>query len=525
MTRGSHDFVPDGRAGIDKTIAELIVEWQACGQPESFSLLANATSRLIELTATKHLHRARFCTPVVVDEIRSRVWDHLRRLHAAADKEQSVAPFRPDVGTGGDAGVRYVRWITRRRLLDVVREERRRIRRAPTMTEARVDDRAIVARARWQPGGQRPDSASEADLRRATEALPAPRRWLVEMLLRGQPQVAIAKELRVSEATISRLRRDTFAQLRSMLAGDPKTGILATGRDSAPPSRPNATPATALPLVTIQYRVRADTNIVLSRRYQWYAFGCLLDGDVSLTWSRQGKERTSRQTVGTCNFFVPDKATSEFRWHPSRETTFHTILVPPGYFEDVVCAEGIRTAAPFHPLFGFADRDIATRIRGIGRHRESGDRFAQECRGRSLVLRMLELQGCGAADWRRDESVFSTSETKRLGEYVEANLRGGVTLGDMARVPGLSPSHFNRKFRRSFGVTPSRFVAVRRVQRVVDLLRTTDDSVAGIASRAGFCSTSHCTNAFRGMLGMPPSRFRAEVLFPRKSQPAPAGAG
>lgn len=417
-----------------------------------------------------------------------------------------------------------MRWLTRRRMLDVVREERRRLRKTPTLTEARVDH--PVALGHGQVRGSQTDSDSASQLRAAAETLSQPKRQLVEMLLQGQKQRAIAGVLGVSEATVSRLRRDAFAQLRTMLSGELEVRFPAmNGRASAPPTTPDTEASQSLPLVTIQYETCSASNLVLERQYRCYAFACLLDGAVSLTWERKGKHQTSIQKTGTCNFFAPDKATSEFRWRPSCETAFHSVLVPPEYFEGVKTSEGVGQTSPFQPMFGFEDHEIENRIRQLRRHRELGDSFSQECRGRSLVLRMLELQGCGPTHWHLDQSVFTAGESKRIGEYVDGNLRGGITLGQIAHVPGLSPSHFDRKFHRSFGVTPSRCVAIRRVQRVVDLLRTTDDTVAGIAQIAGFCSASHCTNTFREMIGVSPSRFRAEVLFPKKSQPSVKGNG
>lgn len=508
---------------IQRSITDLLLEWQAFGEQECFSSLAKATWPIIEQLATKHLRRSRFCTPIVVDEIRSRVWDHLRRLHTYSENERPVAAFRP-ISDGDASGLRYVRWLTRRRMLDVVREERRRLRKAPTLTEARVDHPVAIGHGQVQ--GSRFDSDSASQLRAAAETLSQPKRQLVEMLLQGQKQRAIAGVLGVSEATISRLRRDAFAQLRTMLSGELEARFpTVNGRASAPPTTPDTKASQSLPLVTIQYETRSAANLMLERRYQCYAFGCLLDGAVSLTWERKATQQTSSQKSGTCNFFTPDKATSRFRWLPTCETAFYTVLVPSDYFESVRTSEGIGQTSPFQPVFGFQDHEIENHIRQLRRNKESGDSFSQECRGRSLVLRMLELQGCGPTHWHLDESVFTAAESKRISEYVDENLRGGITLGQMAQVPGLSPSHFDRKFHRSFGVTPSRFVAVRRVQRVVDLLRTTDDTVAGIAEIAGFCSASHCSNTFRAMMGVSPSRFREEVLFPKKSQPSVKGNG
>ena len=52
---------------------------------------------------------------------------------------------------------------------------------------------------------------------------------------------------------------------------------------------------------------------------------------------------------------------------------------------------------------------------------------------------------------------MAPSVLRRCKDLMEANIEGDIRLGDLARVPGMSSSHFIRSFRESTGQTPYQF--------------------------------------------------------------------
>lgn len=88
----------------------------------------------------------------------------------------------------------------------------------------------------------------------------------------------------------------------------------------------------------------------------------------------------------------------------------------------------------------------------------------------------------------------------------------------VAAVAHLSRAHFSREFRRVFGETPRDYLARRRVERAMFLLRTTDLPVTRICLDVGFTSHGTFTRRFTALVGVSPSAFRAE----RAGTPLPA---
>ncbi len=79
----------------------------------------------------------------------------------------------------------------------------------------------------------------------------------------------------------------------------------------------------------------------------------------------------------------------------------------------------------------------------------------------------------------------------------------------LARVAHVSPAHFSRQFRATFGETPHRYLQRRRVERAMELLRETDRRVTDICLDVGFNSIGTFTRTFREIVGEPPLAYRA----------------
>jgi len=97
---------------------------------------------------------------------------------------------------------------------------------------------------------------------------------------------------------------------------------------------------------------------------------------------------------------------------------------------------------------------------------------------------------------------------RRISDYIAENLGANIGVGDLAALTGLNPHHFGQAFKVCVGVSPHRYLVVRRVRRAEELLRASDLPISEIACLVGFSSQSHLTLNFRKVIGITPARYR-----------------
>lgn len=92
--------------------------------------------------------------------------------------------------------------------------------------------------------------------------------------------------------------------------------------------------------------------------------------------------------------------------------------------------------------------------------------------------------------------------------HVDRHYATPVSMAEMAKLAGLSTTHFNRRFHQLLRMTPSQYLRTVRVQHARGLLTTTDKPLAEIATLTGFTDQSHFTRRFRETTGLTPDAYR-----------------
>jgi AraC-like DNA-binding protein len=96
----------------------------------------------------------------------------------------------------------------------------------------------------------------------------------------------------------------------------------------------------------------------------------------------------------------------------------------------------------------------------------------------------------------------------RAKDLADARYREPLDVRALARAAYLSPAHFTREFRRTFGETPHQYLLTRRLERAAALLRTTDRSVADICLMVGLRSVGSFTTSFGKLYVLSPTAYR-----------------
>ncbi|MCU1356756.1 MAG: transcriptional regulator, AraC family [Acidimicrobiales bacterium] len=104
----------------------------------------------------------------------------------------------------------------------------------------------------------------------------------------------------------------------------------------------------------------------------------------------------------------------------------------------------------------------------------------------------------------------------RAKDLADSRYFEDLSVADLARAAGLSPAHFSREFRRTFGESPHQYLLTRRLERAAALLRNTDRTVTEICFAVGLTSVGSFTTSFRRVHGSAPLAYRAAFPPPQR---------
>jgi AraC-like DNA-binding protein len=104
--------------------------------------------------------------------------------------------------------------------------------------------------------------------------------------------------------------------------------------------------------------------------------------------------------------------------------------------------------------------------------------------------------------------------TLRARDAMDRAYAEPLCIPRLARIAKVSPAHFIRTFRDTFGETPHCYLQRRRVERAMFLLRATDRSVTDVCFDVGFGSLGTFSRTFHDIVGESPTSFRLKGRLP-----------
>lgn len=107
----------------------------------------------------------------------------------------------------------------------------------------------------------------------------------------------------------------------------------------------------------------------------------------------------------------------------------------------------------------------------------------------------------------RSASVISKSVHNSI-EYVYSNIHARITVVDVAKAVGLSPSYLSKLFKAETGIALSDYIRMKKVEQAKNLLRFSDFTYVEISNYLSFVSQSHFIDVFKKYEGLTPKEYR-----------------
>lgn len=128
-----------------------------------------------------------------------------------------------------------------------------------------------------------------------------------------------------------------------------------------------------------------------------------------------------------------------------------------------------------------------------------------------LYLMFFTLFSRCASQEKRRKNNKSLEKMKRIIKYIENNYMEKITIEDISAELGLSKSHFMKFFRNTMGTTFTQYLNDYRLTMASRLLVSSDSSILDIAAEAGFENLSHFNRLFKKRFGVTPREYRRET--------------
>jgi AraC family transcriptional regulator len=137
------------------------------------------------------------------------------------------------------------------------------------------------------------------------------------------------------------------------------------------------------------------------------------------------------------------------------------------------------------------------------------DRLYTESMAMAMSAHLIHYHSTQKLKVHNYPNGLSQARLQPVVEYIREHLEQNLSITEMAQMTGMSPYYFSRLFKQSTGLSPHQYLLKYRVEHAKQLLKTTNLSIAAVATQSGFVDQSHLSRHFKRQVGVPPSQFRA----------------
>lgn len=107
---------------------------------------------------------------------------------------------------------------------------------------------------------------------------------------------------------------------------------------------------------------------------------------------------------------------------------------------------------------------------------------------------------------------YRIESIKDMIGYIKDNYENRISLQEIANKGNVSKSTCNNLFKSCTGYTPTEYLIRYRIDKAMELLQNTDDSISTISGKCGFNSPSYMTEQFVRCLNITPREYRKQLL-------------
>ncbi len=125
----------------------------------------------------------------------------------------------------------------------------------------------------------------------------------------------------------------------------------------------------------------------------------------------------------------------------------------------------------------------------------------------SMLIFMIRNYNCVQKDKLCTAQYSVTKSLNKTIHYIDEHLGEHLILKDLSNVACMTPTYFSSVFKKFNGVSPWKYITIKRVEKAIEMLKSTDMTKLEIAECCGFSSSSNFYKAFVSITGKKPGDY------------------
>ena len=126
----------------------------------------------------------------------------------------------------------------------------------------------------------------------------------------------------------------------------------------------------------------------------------------------------------------------------------------------------------------------------------------------ALILLVNHFASCGRTWEILKNQQRALERLQPVFYFLRDNCEKTILVGEAAHISGMSESHFMNFFKKATGLSFVKYLNHYRIERAQALLAISDEPLASICQKLGFCDQSYFSMVFRKLVGSTPAAYR-----------------
>ena len=124
------------------------------------------------------------------------------------------------------------------------------------------------------------------------------------------------------------------------------------------------------------------------------------------------------------------------------------------------------------------------------------------------IIRHILSKGLFVEQLATNSTYFKDPRLIDIFGYIKHHLGGDLSNKTLASVANVSEDYVGQYFKMLTGINPQDYIEYQRMEKAVNLLRTTKKSIRDIGKEVGYKDTAYFCRRFKMMFGIPAGKMR-----------------